>query len=76
MAPIGAREELKRLSEPALQLHPNMDGAEVLRVRLFLRRYVTYCTRRGRYAQMKGAANLFRELRDATNSLPVGAAAQ
>ncbi len=59
---LAAREELKRRSEPSLQLHPNMDGAEVLLVRLFLPRYVTYCARRGRYAQMNGAANLFREI--------------
>jgi len=29
---------------------------------LFLRRYVTYCARRRRYAQMQGAAQLHAEL--------------
>lgn len=63
-----AHDELKRLSEPPLRFHPNMDGAEVLLVRLFLRRYVTYCARRGRYAQMNGSANLLLEIGDATNA--------
>jgi len=58
-----ARDELKRITEPPLELQPSLDATEVSLVRLFLRRYVTYCARRGRYAQMNGAANLFRELR-------------
>ncbi len=58
-----AHAKLKQISEPALGLQPSLDAAEVLLVRLFLRRYVTYCARRRRYAQMNGAANLFRELR-------------
>jgi hypothetical protein len=29
---------------------------------LFLRRYVTYCARRRRYAQMQGAARLHRKI--------------
>jgi len=29
---------------------------------LFLRRYVTYCARRQRYAQMEGAARLLSEI--------------
>ncbi len=68
-----AHDELKRLSEPPLQFHPHLEkepalhAAEVFLVRLFLRRYVTYCARRGRYAQMNGAANLFREIREAAN---------
>ncbi len=57
-----AHDELKRVSEPPLELHPNLDGAELSLVRLFLRRYVTYCARRGRYAQMNGAANLLKEI--------------
>jgi len=64
-----AHDELKRIAEPPLQFHPHLEAepamhaAEVFLVQLFLRRYVTYCARRGRYAQMNGAANLFRELR-------------
>jgi len=58
-----AHDELKRISEPPLERHPSLDATELSLVRLFLRRYVTYCARRGRYAQMNGAANLFRELR-------------
>ena len=57
-----AHDELKRISEPPLDLQPSLEGAEVFLVRLFLRRYVTYCARRGRYAQMNGAADLFRGL--------------
>ncbi len=58
-----AHAELKRISEPALELQPRLDEVEGFLVQVFLRRYVTYCARRGRYAQMNGAANLFRELR-------------
>jgi len=58
-----AHHELKRIAEPPLGLQPSLDATEVSLVRLFLRRYVTYCARRRRYAQMNGAANLFRELR-------------
>jgi len=50
-----AHAKLKQISEPALGLQPSLDAAEVLLVRLFLRRYVTYCARRRRYAQMNGA---------------------
>jgi len=57
-----AHDELKRISEPPVDLYPSLDDGELSLVRLFLRRYVTYCARRGRFAQMKGAADLFREL--------------
>ncbi len=64
-----AHEDLKRLSEPPLEFHPHLEtepamhAVEVFLVCLFLRRYVTYCARHGRYAQMNGAAELFREIR-------------
>jgi hypothetical protein len=52
-----------------VELHPHrapgIDAFECGLTRLFLRRYVTYCTRRGRYAQASGAAALWRELRRA-----------
>jgi hypothetical protein len=34
----------------------------MLLVTLFLRRYVTYCARRRRYAQIEGAARLYGEI--------------
>ena len=60
--------ELRRYSErpPELQPHlatpPGIDAVEASLVRLFLRRYVTYCARRGRYGAMNGAARLFAEV--------------
>ena len=41
---------------------PHLDGIERFLVLLFLRRYVTYCMRRARYAQMNGAARLHWEI--------------
>jgi hypothetical protein len=38
-------------------------------VGLFLRRYVTYCARRRRYAEMQGAVRLHREVTNAMKSL-------
>jgi hypothetical protein len=42
---------------------PGLDAGERFLVLLFLRRYVTYCARRRRFAQMEGAARLFRRIR-------------
>ena len=39
-----------------------LDVLEAALVACFLRRYVTYCARRGRYAAMNGAACLLREV--------------
>ena len=39
-----------------------IDALEAFLVQLFLRRYVTYCARRGRFAAMNGAARLFAEV--------------
>ena len=56
--------ELTRLSEQAPQSNPHLerppalDTVERFLTTLFLRRYVTYCARRGRYAQMQGSARL------------------
>ena len=39
------------------------DSLEVFLVGVFLRRYVTYCARRRRFAAMQGAADLLRRLK-------------
>jgi hypothetical protein len=60
--------EVKRLQEPAPQINPHLDrppaidAAECFLTALFLRRYVTYCARRRRYAHMQGAARLYGEI--------------
>ena len=60
--------ELRRYSERAPELQPHLakspaiDAAEAFLVRLFLRRYVTHCARRRRFAAMNGAARLFAEV--------------
>lgn len=60
--------ELMRLQEPPPQINPHLeqppaiDDTERFLVALFLRRYVTYCARRRRYAQMQEAARLYREV--------------
>ena len=51
------------------QLHPQRESPPAIEqlerflTCVFLRRYVTYCVRRRRYAQARGAAALFKELR-------------
>ena len=55
--------ELRRNSEVPPELGPAIDAAEVFLLAVFLRRYVTYCARRGRFAAMNGAARLLVELR-------------
>jgi hypothetical protein len=56
--------EVRRFSErpPELANLPAIDTVEAFLVRTFLRRYVTFCARRGRYAAMNGAARLYAEL--------------
>jgi hypothetical protein len=62
-----AHAELMRLQEPSPQINPHLeqppaiDVAERFLVALFLRRYVTYCARGRKFAQMQGAARLHRE---------------
>jgi hypothetical protein len=57
-----------RLTEAAPQMNPHLDEPpaidciERVLVALFLRRYVTYCARHRRFAQMQGAARLHREI--------------
>ena len=48
--------------QPHLAAPPAIDIAEADLLRLFLRRYVTYCARRRRFASMNGAVRLFAEL--------------
>ena len=45
-------------TKPPLDLAPALDELERFLARLFLGRYVTWCARRGRFAQMQGAALL------------------
>src|SRR3954471_4481133 len=56
-------QELPPEMQPHLANPPTMDAAEAFLAGLFLRRYVTYCARHGRYAQMNGAARLRASLR-------------
>jgi hypothetical protein len=59
---------MKRLEEAAPQVNPHLERPPVVHrtecslVMLFLRRYVTYCARRGRYAEMQGAGQLHAEV--------------
>lgn len=56
--------DLRRFSEepPELANPAGIGVAEARLVQIFLRRYVTYCARRGNFAAMNGAARLFTEL--------------
>jgi hypothetical protein len=54
--------ELRRYKERPLELEPAIDAAEAFLLAVFLRRYVTYCARRLRFAAMNGAARLFATL--------------
>jgi hypothetical protein len=54
--------ELRRYSERPPESQPAFDAAEAFLLAVFLRRYVTYCARRGRHAAMHGAARLFRDV--------------
>ena len=54
--------ELRRYSERPPELQPAIDAVEAFLLAVFLRRYVTYCARRGRFAAMNGAARLHTEI--------------
>ena len=47
--------------QPHLAAAPRIDATERFLLRLFLRRYVTWCARQRRFAAMEGAARLFAE---------------
>ena len=55
-SPVDAalRPSNERPPEPG----PAIDATEAFLVAVFLRRYVTYCARRGRFAAMNGAARV------------------
>ena len=53
---------LRRSRERPVEPQRAIDAVEAFLLAVFLRRYVTYCARRGRFAAMNGAAQLFREL--------------
>ena len=55
--------ELRRFNENPPELRPAIDALEAFLVQRFLRRYVSYCARRRRFAAMNGAARLYREIR-------------
>ena len=67
--------EVLRLQEappqisPHLERPPAIDAKDGLLVGIFLRRYVIYCARRRRFAQMEGAARLFNEVATAQKCL-------
>ena len=51
--------------QPHLAQPPAIDSTEIALLQLFLRRYVTHCARRRRYAEMQGAALLHGEVSEA-----------
>ena len=57
-----ATSRLGRYSERPPELQPAIDAAEAFLVAVFLRRYITYCARRRRFAAMNGAARLYAEI--------------
>ena len=61
-AELRRMEELPPEMQPHLATPPRIDEREAFLTTLFLRRYVTHCARRKRYAQMQGAARLHRSV--------------
>lgn len=55
-------DENPPIEDPPVEDPLALDRLERFLARLFLRRYVTYCARRRRFAQMNGAARLFAKL--------------
>ena len=53
---------LRRYNERPPELQPAIDATEAFLLAVFLRRYVTYCARRRKYAAMNGAARLLATL--------------
>jgi len=51
---------------PVEQLPPIEDQLERFLVLLFLRRYVTWCARTRRFAQMEGVARLYRKVHNSS----------
>lgn len=67
--PITPHAELKRMEERPPELAPSLDDVEIFLAAVFLRRYVTYCARARRYAEMNGAARLLAALGSGRNLL-------
>ena len=59
---IVTHAELVRLEEPQPDMRPAVDATERFLLAVFLRRYVTWCARRRRFAAMNGAARLYGEV--------------
>jgi hypothetical protein len=60
---LVSHAEWTRLTEPPATLVRTLEDAlELALVQAFLRRYITYCARRRRFAAMNGAAALLRSL--------------
>ena len=59
-APPDSAKQLEL--QPHLAMPVQLDAAERFLLRVFLRRYITHCARRRRFAQMRGAARLFSEV--------------
>ena len=49
-------------TEAGVNIKPAIDATERLLLRVFLRRYVTWCARQRRFAAMQGAARLYCEV--------------
>ncbi|HSU90669.1 MAG TPA: hypothetical protein VLI44_04420 [Sporolactobacillaceae bacterium] len=69
MNPCGCSSQNRRRSpkeplelQPHLAMPPRIDATESYLLGVFLRRYITWCARRRRFAQMQGAARLYREV--------------
>ena len=61
------------VEEPPVEEALVSDQIELFLVLVFLRRYVTYCARRRRFAAMNGAAKLFTEVSGAGGQATAGA---
>lgn len=48
--------------QPHLAMPPGIDATERFLLWVFLRRYITWCARRRRFAAMQGAARLLAEI--------------
>jgi hypothetical protein len=53
---------IPELLQPHLATPPRIDATKRFLLRVFLRRYVTWCARRHRFATMQGTARLCREV--------------
>lgn len=62
-AELNRLEELAPTINPHLEKPPAIDQVECFLLSVFLRRYITFCARRRRFAQMEGAARLHRQIK-------------